>query len=202
MKNNQEIIVAFHISRGRRFFNPGYITFLPDVHCLQDLFDDNTLLITEDEDGNQLPVDKHLLLDNAGKELLHGQAIYEKTGVLDFDGEYDSYHVCYLEDVPEKYEPILINEVKKNRRLPRDIRKAIIEHIASLGYEQIVIDTIDTLEQLADYINSNAEWETEISAIIERNGWEDETVGGFGVCSDDTSRVILNDNGKAIVADK
>lgn len=59
-----------------------------------------------------------------------------------------------------------------------------------------------TLEDFALLINSADEWKLEFNNIIEQNGWNDETAEEWGVCSNDTERIILDDEGKAQVIAK
>lgn len=66
----------------------------------------------------------------------------------------------------------------------------------------IIMNTITTLDELAEFINSAEEWPLEAFDIIEQNGWNDETGETYGVCSDDTRRIILSDDGQAVVIDK
>jgi len=56
---------------------------------------------------------------------------------------------------------------------------------------------VKTLAQLVDYINSCDDWSLEVNDIIERNGWEDNTGDAYGVCSDGSSKVVLNEQGEA-----
>lgn len=58
---------------------------------------------------------------------------------------------------------------------------------------------IETLSELADYINAHDEWVVDCLTIIEANGWHDETDQEFGVCSTETERVIINERGYAQV---
>lgn len=60
------------------------------------------------------------------------------------------------------------------------------------------ITQIKTMEQLAYFINANEDWMLEVSDIISRNGWKDETDTAFGICSDSEIKVVLDDNGQAV----
>lgn len=62
---------------------------------------------------------------------------------------------------------------------------------------------ITTLEALVEYINNSEEWELEVADIIEANGWNDEMYNdAYKVCSDDSRRVVLNEQGKAEIIEK
>lgn len=58
---------------------------------------------------------------------------------------------------------------------------------------------INVLEELAQYINNNEDWQLEVTNIIERNGWNDETGEAYGVCSNDYAKVVLDEQGTAEV---
>lgn len=61
---------------------------------LSDYYDDDVFLNNEDFDGNELPADQWTLTNGAGNTILEGrEAIESETGVLDFDGEYDTIYV-------------------------------------------------------------------------------------------------------------
>jgi hypothetical protein len=58
---------------------------------------------------------------------------------------------------------------------------------------------VRTLEQLVDFINERDEWSTDVTDIIESNGWQDITGEERGVCLDaeGNEMVIINDKGQA-----
>lgn len=60
-----------------------------------------------------------------------------------------------------------------------------------------IVENMTTLEELRDFINDNEDWNLEVSNIIEKNGWTDETSETWGVCSDGKRRIILDDNATA-----
>lgn len=102
MKTASEYIVAFHIGRGGRFHNQGHKTFNPHIQKLSDCFSENCIILSEDEDGNALPDDQWQLIDGGSNVILEGRANIESTtGVLDWDGEYDTDIVQYLSDCDE-----------------------------------------------------------------------------------------------------
>jgi hypothetical protein len=61
------------------------------------------------------------------------------------------------------------------------------------------LTNITVLEELAQYINNNEDWQLDVTDIIERNGWNDETGEAYGVCSNDYAKVVLNERGTADV---
>lgn len=58
---------------------------------------------------------------------------------------------------------------------------------------------VRTLEQLVEFINERDEWSTDVTDIIESNGWQDITGEERVVCLDaeGNEMVIINDKGQA-----
>ena len=160
MNEYHERIVCFHIGRGGRFHNPGHITYVPDVECLQDLYDEGMTIFDEDEEGNKLPVEQHVLVDSGGNEVLRGWDIYAKTGTLDLDGEYDKYVVVRLDEMPEKYENELRKAVKDGSHMTPADRVLFTEYLGERGYDkaEILLDektwlVYDSLSEFVDEDN-------------------------------------------------
>lgn len=89
MENLNSKIVAFHIGRGGRFNNPGFITFLgfktiDQLHLDNDIFDNPEEGIITDANGNELCTIEDY-----------------NTGVcrIEFDTDYDTYYTKRLEDI-------------------------------------------------------------------------------------------------------
>lgn len=59
--------------------------------------------------------------------------------------------------------------------------------------------TINTMSELADYINNADEWPADVEDIIERNCWISDCGTEFGVCHNSTEKVVIDDNGHAKV---
>lgn len=64
----------------------------------------------------------------------------------------------------------------------------IIDRICSVLGVTLKLETVNTLEEFRDYINSNDDWNSSMDRIIEDNGWIDETGEEFAfammVCID------------------
>ena len=127
MKTASEYIVAFHIGRGGRFHNQGHKTFNPNIQKLSDCFSESCIVLSEDEDGNALPDDQWQLIDGGSNVILEGRANIESTtGVLDWDGQYDTDIVQYLSDCDES-ELQLILEAYDNDEVEAEILPALME---------------------------------------------------------------------------
>ena len=87
-ENNKDLIVAFHIGRGGRFYNPEHLSYLGEKD-INDFVDN--LFLNEDEtmytdgDGNEL-----LEVENGG------------IGSIDIDGGYDTTYCCRVWDLDER----------------------------------------------------------------------------------------------------
>lgn len=98
MTNNKNIRVAFHIGRGGHFHNPGHKTFNPNVHTLLDCCAD-VMIISEDENGHQLPDEQWQLVDSGSNVIVEGrQNIESETGILEWDTIYNTDIVRNIED--------------------------------------------------------------------------------------------------------
>ena len=105
----KSIIVCFHVGRGGYHNNPGYKSFNPYVHNIQDLFEDG-FVNCEDEDGNPLPDDEWTLTDQGGNIILEGrQEIESPVGVLYWDYDYDTDIAKYIEDCDDEEIDLIYN---------------------------------------------------------------------------------------------
>ena len=107
--NAENILVRFHIGRGGHFHNQGHKTYVDTVKGLSDCFGE-AFIISEDPDGNTLPDKEWHLIDGGGNVILQGRdAIEAPTGVLDWDGEYDTDIVEYLSECSEEEYQLIID---------------------------------------------------------------------------------------------
>ena len=108
LEEAQNMKVRFHIGRGGQFNNAGHKTYVGTVNDLSDCFGDS-IVFSEDENGKPLPDSDWRLVDGGGNVILSGRdEIERETGTIDWDGEYDTDIVRYLEGCDdEEYQLIL-----------------------------------------------------------------------------------------------
>ena len=108
LEEAQDMKVRFHIGRGGRFHNAGHKTYVGTVNELSDCFGDS-IVISEDENGKTLPDSEWKLVDSGSNVILSGhEEIESETGILDWDGEYDTDIVRKLSECDDdEYQLIL-----------------------------------------------------------------------------------------------
>ena len=104
----QNVKVRFHVGRGGRFHNAGHKSYVGTVNSLSDCFGDS-FIISEDENGKPLPDSDWQLVDGGGNVILTGRdEIESDTGILDWDGEYDTDIVRHISECDDdEYQMIL-----------------------------------------------------------------------------------------------
>ena len=189
----KSIIVCFHVGRGGYHNNPGYKSFNPYVHSIQDLFEDG-FLNCEDEDGNPLPDNEWTLTDQGGNIILEGrQEIESPVGVLEWDTIYDTDIVKYIEDCTDE-EIKLIMKAYQNYEIENNDLIELIDNSISNH------KPIKTLEELADYYNVCGDYPSDFADMIYDNGWHDDLHEMCGICHEDEgNRVEINEEGNAEV---
>ena len=107
-KENQ-IIVAFHIGRGGRFYNAAHKTFLGELNFwdLQWLNADNIFYRDRDERGRFMKTE---IYDGSGN-LVSDDDPKGLIGRLDFDGDYDTDYCKYIEDCTDEELQIIAKSI-------------------------------------------------------------------------------------------
>lgn len=109
LEGDQNVKVRFHVGRGGHFHNAGHKTYVGTVDNLADCFGD-AFIISEDENGKVLPDSEWQLVDDGGNVILQGrEQIESPTGVLDWDGQYDTDVVKYLSECSDDEYQIIID---------------------------------------------------------------------------------------------
>ena len=122
----QNIKVRFHIGRGGRFYNAGHKTYVGTVNGLSDCFGESTMLISEDENGKPLPDSEWRLVD--GGVILSGRdEIESDTGILDWDGEYDTDIVRHLSECDDDEYQLILDAAERGEY----VEKAVLAYACS-----------------------------------------------------------------------
>ena len=109
----QNVKVRFHVGRGGRFYNAGYKTYEGTVNSLSDCFGDS-FLISEDENGKPLPDSEWQLIDGGGNVILTGRdEIESETGILEWDGEYDTDIVRHISECDDDEYQLIIDAAER-----------------------------------------------------------------------------------------
>ena len=115
----QNIKVRFHIGRGGRFYNAGYKTYVGTVNGLSDCFGES-FIISEDENGTTLPDSEWQLVDGGGNVILSGRdEIESDTGILDWDGEYDTDIVRHLSECDDDEYQMILDAAERGEYVER-----------------------------------------------------------------------------------
>ena len=83
-----------------------------------------------------------------------------------------------------------------------DFERVIKER--NLEWATVDIDSVEkpyaeTMQDVADYYNETDVLGPELDAMIEANGWVNDCDTESGICHSETEKVIVNDNGEAVV---
>lgn len=70
---------------------------------------------------------------------------------------------------------------------------------ASVDIDSVEIPYAEALQDVADYYNQTDVLGPELDAMIEKNGWVNDCDTEGGICHSETEKVIVNDNGEAVV---
>lgn len=70
---------------------------------------------------------------------------------------------------------------------------------ASVEVDSVEVPVAETLQDVADYYNETDILGPELDAMIEANGWVNDCDSECGICHSDTGKVVVNDEGQAIV---
>ena len=89
------------------------------------------------------------------------------------------------------------NEVKAD--FERVINERNLEW-ASVEIDSVEVPVAETMQDIADYYNESDVLDTmELERMIEDNGWVSDCGTEWGVCHNDTEKVVISDKGEAIV---
>ena len=124
---DQNIKVRFHIGRGGRFNNAGHKTYVGTVKDLSACFGDS-FLISEDENGKTLPDSEWRLVDGGSNVILSGRdEIESDTGILDWDGEYNTDIVRHLSECDDDEYQLILDTAERGEY----VEKAVLAYVCS-----------------------------------------------------------------------
>ena len=197
--NTEKIYLSFKVGRGGHFHNPGYVTFLGEFdfqelinRCSDDLMLIDTTWDEETYEEVPLPESEWKMVDTGDNIILEGKdEIEAKTGVLDFDGDYDKAYTITLDEVWRDEEWEALRKAFKDdwsKSMSAELRAAIIDHFDDL-HETKTIKSIKryptTLEVCftdgssdeVDFDQTAGEFTQEHWAdILEQRGYDEDSI--------------------------
>lgn len=121
LEEAQNMKVRFHVGRGGQFHNAGHKTYVGTVNDLSDCFGDS-IVFSEDENGKPLPDSDWQLVDSGGNVILSGRdEIESETGILDWDGEYDTDIVRCLEDCDDDEYQLILDTAERGGYVQKSV---------------------------------------------------------------------------------
>lgn len=133
----QNINVRFHIGRGGHFNNAGHKTYVGTVNDLSDCFGDS-FVISEDENGKALPDSEWRLVDGGGNVILSGRdEIESDTGILDWDGEYNTDIVRHLSECDDDEYQLILDTAERGEY----VGKAVLAYVCS-ALDKLMVTSI------------------------------------------------------------
>ena len=181
----QNIKVRFHIGRGGRFHNAGHKTYMGTVNDLSDCFGES-FIISEDENGNTLPDSEWRLMDGGGNVILSGRdEIESETGVLDWDGEYDTDIVRHLSECDDDEYQLILDAAERVEYVEKtvlayacsalDKLMATSIKVYSSGMEVFTQDGCITLQR-GDFSVYTEDEEDEVRELLADKGFISESI--------------------------
>lgn len=148
--SSANIFVHFHIGRGGRSNNQGHKEYRGTGKPMQDLMNEYGFIISEDENGKQLPDSEWKFVDGGDNVILEGrEAIEAPTGILEWDGEYNTDIVEYLSECSDEEYHLIIDAYNRRNYVDEDVIDYACQAIDGLHAKKIIIngDSIDVHTQ-------------------------------------------------------
>ena len=186
LEEAQNIKVRFHIGRGGRFHNAGHKTYVGTVNGLSDCFGES-FIISEDENGKTLPDSEWRLVDGGGNVILSGRdEIESETGILDWDGEYDTDIVRHLSECDDDEYQLILDAAERGGYVAKDVLAYACSVIDRLIAKRINV-TPTTMEvttqedectilQRDDYSSYTEDEEDEVRELLAEEGFISESI--------------------------
>ncbi len=183
----EKILVGFHVGRGGSFNNGGHLSFLPNVHCIQDCIGDDDLIINTDDIGQELPEEKWYMCSSTSGEcypdMVGKEAIEAKEGIIERDGIYDTDVVMDLSVCWDKHLEAIWECYNRNTEA---IDEKIKDYI--VGWKGLKrIHHVDYLENCALFFSTpkdvaytlsydNGYKEEDIREVLEEEGFDEISI--------------------------
>ena len=182
----QNIKVRFHIGRGGHFNNAGHKTYVGTVNELSDCFGDS-IVISEDENGKTLPDSEWKLVDSGSNVILSGRdEIESETGILDWDGEYDTDIVRHMSECDDYEYQLILDAAEKGEYIEYHILAYVCSALDKLIARSINV-TPTTMEvhtqeeeytilQRDDYSSYSEDEVDEVRDLLEEEGFISKSI--------------------------
>ena len=178
--------VRFHIGRGGHFNNAGHKTYVGTVNELSDCFGDS-IVISEDENGKTLPDSEWQLVDSGSNVILSGRdEIESETGILDWDGEYDTDIVRHMSECDDYEYQLILDAAEKGEYIEYHILAYVCSALDKLIARSINV-TPTTMEvhtqeeeytilQRDDYSSYSEDEVDEVRDLLEEEGFISKSI--------------------------
>lgn len=185
LEGTQDLKVRFHIGRGGHFNNAGHKTYEGTVNDLSDCFGDSSI-IWEDENGKPLPDSEWQLMDGGGNVILTGRdEIESETGILDWDGEYDTDIVRKLSECDDDEYQMILDIAERGGYVEKDVLAYVCSALGKLMATNIkvypsnmeVFTQEDCVHLERDIFSSyTKDEEDDVRIILEEKGFISESI--------------------------
>lgn len=185
LEGAQDLKVRFHIGRGGHFNNAGHKTYEGTVNDLSDCFGDSSI-IWEDENGKPLPDSEWQLMDGGGNVILTGRdEIESETGILDWDGEYDTDIVRKLSECDDDEYQMILDIAERGGYVEKDVLAYVCSELGKLMATNIkvypsnmeVFTQEDCVHLERDIFSSyTKDEEDDVRIILEEKGFISESI--------------------------
>lgn len=186
LEGAQNMKVRFHIGRGGRFNNAGNKTYVGTVNKLSDCFGDFCNIIDVDKNGNPLPDSEWQLEDGGGNVILSGRdEIESETGILDWDGEYDTDIVRKLSECDDDEYQMILDTEERVAYVEKDVLAYVCSALGKLMATNIkvypsnmeVFTQEDCVHLERDIFSSyTKDEEDDVRIILEEKGFISESI--------------------------
>lgn len=186
LEGAQNMKVRFHIGRGGRFNNAGHKTYVGTVNKLSDCFGDFCNIIDVDENGNPLPDSEWQLEDGGGNVILSGRdEIESETGILDWDGEYDTDIVRKLSECDDDEYQMILDTEERGAYVEKNVLAYVCSALGKLMATNIkvypsnmeVFTQDDCVHLERDIFSSyTKDEEDDVRIILEEKGFISESI--------------------------